>query len=174
MVSDALVDLENASSAHHLHDNHKTTDVSKYRVENEDEEEEEEEEEAEDDASSVASAGLECDNSGAVVLSDAQQDRSPCFQNIEVSNSSDVHFGNKTIYQGPVTIKQILYTNPNSSDEQSANSAGEGTLPIGNGTHNNGFISDSDANMEAAKNGAASTTNNWTGKTKGKTTDGLE
>lgn len=33
------------------------------------------------------------------------------FGKIVVQNSSDVHFGNKTFYQGPVTIKQFLYNN---------------------------------------------------------------
>lgn len=33
------------------------------------------------------------------------------FGNIVVKDSSDVHFGNKTFYQGPVTIKQFLYNN---------------------------------------------------------------
>lgn len=35
------------------------------------------------------------------------------FGTISVSNSTDIHFGNKTIYQGPVTIKQIVYTDKN-------------------------------------------------------------
>ncbi|XP_022914118.2 uncharacterized protein [Onthophagus taurus] len=67
------------------------------------------EEREDEDTISVSTASTDnCD--GAVVLHDAE-DKAPCFQNIEVTNSSDVHFGNKTYYQGPVTIKQILYTN---------------------------------------------------------------
>jgi hypothetical protein len=33
----------------------------------------------------------------------------PSFGNIVVNSSSDVHFGNKTFYNGPVTIKQFVY-----------------------------------------------------------------
>lgn len=33
------------------------------------------------------------------------------FGNVAITNSRDVHFGNKTYYQGPVTIKQFLYAN---------------------------------------------------------------
>ncbi|RZC34881.1 hypothetical protein BDFB_007349 [Asbolus verrucosus] len=47
---------------------------------------------------------------GAVVLHDDRQ-QLPALGNISVMNSSDVHFGNKTFYQGPVTIKQFLYAN---------------------------------------------------------------
>lgn len=38
----------------------------------------------------------------------------PCFESVSVVNSNDVHFGNKTIYQGPVTIKQIVYSDKKS------------------------------------------------------------
>lgn len=31
------------------------------------------------------------------------------FGNIAVTKSTDIHIGNKTVYQGPVTIKQFLY-----------------------------------------------------------------
>ncbi|XP_021932119.1 uncharacterized protein LOC110835818 isoform X2 [Zootermopsis nevadensis] len=37
----------------------------------------------------------------------------PSFGNIVVSSSSDVHFGNKTFYNGPVTIKQFVCTTKN-------------------------------------------------------------
>jgi hypothetical protein len=39
----------------------------------------------------------------------------PSFGNIVVNSSSDVHFGNKTFYNGPVTIKQFVYTTKNGS-----------------------------------------------------------
>lgn len=35
----------------------------------------------------------------------------PNIGSIAVQNSSDITFGNKTFYQGPVTIKQFLYEN---------------------------------------------------------------
>lgn len=40
----------------------------------------------------------------------------PYFGNVSVTNSADVHFGNKTVYQGPVTIKQIVYNNEDKSE----------------------------------------------------------
>lgn len=46
-----------------------------------------------------------CDDDGGAQLD------VPSFGNISVANSSEVHFGNKTFYQGPVTIKQFLYAN---------------------------------------------------------------
>ncbi|XP_056637589.1 peptidoglycan-recognition protein LC-like [Diorhabda sublineata] len=33
----------------------------------------------------------------------------PNFGSVNVVNSNDVHFGNKTVYKGPVTIKQFVY-----------------------------------------------------------------
>lgn len=48
---------------------------------------------------------------GAVVLQRAEQGETcPTFGNICISNGSDIHFGNKTFYQGPVTIKQFVLT----------------------------------------------------------------
>lgn len=35
----------------------------------------------------------------------------PYFNSVSVVNSNDVHFGNKTVYKGPVTIKQFVYPN---------------------------------------------------------------
>lgn len=35
----------------------------------------------------------------------------PYFKSVSVVNSNDVHFGNKTVYKGPVTIKQFVYPN---------------------------------------------------------------
>lgn len=35
----------------------------------------------------------------------------PAIGSVSIENSSDVHFGDKNIYQGPVTIKQIVYAN---------------------------------------------------------------
>ena len=52
----------------------------------------------------AASAG----NAIALAVKNSSESR-PSFGNIVVNSSSDVHFGNKTFYNGPVTIKQILY-----------------------------------------------------------------
>lgn len=40
----------------------------------------------------------------------------PTIESVSVVNSNDVHIGNKTVYQGPVTIKQIVYPNAPSTD----------------------------------------------------------
>lgn len=161
MVSDS-VDLEKATG---IRRDGKHDDDADDRSNQDDEDE---------DNVSVASSSLECDN-GAVVLADGE-DKSPCFQNIEVTNSSDVHFGNKTYYQGPVTIKQILYTNPpngNNSVEDENNSSGQQSdkLPIANGTDNSGYVLDSAVNgtvKNTSVNVANGHNNQWTGKSKGK------
>ncbi|XP_071564582.1 peptidoglycan-recognition protein LC-like [Temnothorax nylanderi] len=46
---------------------------------------------------------------GDVVLPNADPSN---FGDVCVKNSTNVHLGNKTFYQGPVTIKQFVYTNP--------------------------------------------------------------
>ena len=49
--------------------------------------------------------------SKAIALAAKKSSESPpSFGNIVVNSSSDVHFGNKTFYNGPVTIKQFVYT----------------------------------------------------------------
>lgn len=60
----------------------------------------------------------------AVALSEALP--SPTFGNIAVTNSTDIQFGNKTYYNGPVTIKQVVYTN--GDPEGSAENVAEGTV----------------------------------------------
>lgn len=42
-------------------------------------------------------------------LAVCNQFKLPYFKSVSVVNSNDVHFGNKTVYKGPVTIKQIVY-----------------------------------------------------------------
>lgn len=65
-----------------------------------------------------------------VLAEDLNRER-PSFGNIAVTNSTDVHFGNKTYYQGPVTIKQFLYANPNASiSDVVSDSSGENRLAI--------------------------------------------
>lgn len=46
----------------------------------------------------------------------------PNIGSIAVQNSSDITFGNKTFYQGPVTIKQFLYENNKWTPSDQANS----------------------------------------------------
>lgn len=45
------------------------------------------------------------------VLAVSSEQTPPYFQSVSVVNSNDVHFGNKTVYKGPVTIKQFVYPN---------------------------------------------------------------
>lgn len=59
------------------------------------------------------------EDTGAVVQFDGAS--APNFGNLAITNSSDVHIGNKTYYQGPVTIKQILYTNGTENGQTIAN-----------------------------------------------------
>lgn len=74
-----------------------------------------------DTCSVTSETQKENNNDGALVLrgedvSDlTTATRGTTFGTVAVTNSTDVHFGNKTYYQGPVTIKQILYANHNDS-----------------------------------------------------------
>lgn len=53
------------------------------------------------------SAASEID--GTIIVSHAgQSDICPTFGDISICNGSDIHFGNKTFYHGPVTIKQFV------------------------------------------------------------------
>ncbi|XP_017776604.1 PREDICTED: peptidoglycan-recognition protein LC-like [Nicrophorus vespilloides] len=69
----------------------------------------------------------------------------PSFGNIAVSNSTDVHFGNKTFYQGPVTIKQFLYDAENISKTNGfiANENKEFNIE---GSDNPSFVLETDSN----------------------------
>lgn len=82
--------------------------------------EEAEEQDSEDDESVASSLNNSDADVGAVVLADDANKSK--FENICVSNSNDVHFGNKTFYQGPVTIKQIVYAS-NAIENNSETSA---------------------------------------------------
>lgn len=44
-------------------------------------------------------------------LVNSNKPKLPYFESVSVVNSNDVHFGHKTIYKGPVTIKQFVYAN---------------------------------------------------------------
>lgn len=66
------------------------------------------------DTCSVTSETQKDNNNGALVLKGEDLSTSitrpaATFGTVAVTNSTDVHFGNKTYYQGPVTIRQILY-----------------------------------------------------------------
>nr|XP_012138566.1 PREDICTED: peptidoglycan-recognition protein LC-like isoform X2 [Megachile rotundata] len=51
---------------------------------------------------------------GNVVLPNADASN---FGDVRVKNSTNVHLGSKTFYKGPVTIKQFVYTNPISVED---------------------------------------------------------
>jgi hypothetical protein len=113
-------DSGSEGNLHHLEgERRQGVDQSSGQVALDDREEEEEEDSefASDDGDS--DGDLKTDSACASdVLSLAAQKSSECrpsFGNIVVNSSSDVHFGNKTFYNGPVTIKQIVYTTKNGS-----------------------------------------------------------
>ncbi|XP_049828073.1 uncharacterized protein LOC126267162 isoform X3 [Schistocerca gregaria] len=68
---------------------------------------------ADDAVSANALAAVGVDQGGVVPfgLADPRRHLSPgpTFGNVAVANSTDVQFGNKTFFNGPVTIKQVVY-----------------------------------------------------------------
>lgn len=83
----------------------------------------------------------------------------PCFGNVSVMNSNDVHFGNKTVYQGPVTIKQFLYNNgrlyENDQKQLDADSASNRNVELDVKNLTNSFINKGfapDSNEDSAFN----------------------
>ncbi|XP_031358997.1 peptidoglycan-recognition protein LC-like isoform X2 [Photinus pyralis] len=92
-------------------------------------------EDEEQDTISVATS--ECSRNDQVILAEDGQQDQPNFGNIAVTNSTDIHFGNKTYYQGPVTIKQVLYANSKNSD-----SDGETAVNSNFASDNPGFVPD--------------------------------
>lgn len=83
---------------------------------------------------------IEYDN--AVVVKDELN--VPNFGSVNVVNSNDVHFGNKTVYKGPVTIKQFVYPK---GDVNGLN----GFLQTDCGVDNRAFVCDRDVNMAERK-----------------------
>ncbi|KAK5642878.1 hypothetical protein RI129_009045 [Pyrocoelia pectoralis] len=70
----------------------------------------------EEDNDTISIATSESSHHDQVILAEDAQHEQPSFGNIAVTNSTDIHFGNKTYYQGPVTIKQVLYANSTNSE----------------------------------------------------------
>ncbi|XP_046997636.1 uncharacterized protein LOC124613090 isoform X2 [Schistocerca americana] len=68
---------------------------------------------ADDTVPANALAAMGVDQGGVVPfgLADPRRHLSPgpTFGNVAVANSTDVQFGNKTFFNGPVTIKQVVY-----------------------------------------------------------------
>lgn len=80
---------------------------------------------------------------GTVILTQALAEPAspPKIGNIAVQNSSDITFGNKTFYQGPVTIKQFLLNGDNRWVERS-NSTSDSNQE--NGHENPSFTTSND------------------------------
>lgn len=71
------------------------------------------------DDESTATPPEEEDKNSCLDIVTTEDQPPSIFGNIVVKNSSEVHFGNKTFYQGPVTIKQFLYNNSSNNSELS-------------------------------------------------------
>lgn len=109
------------------------SDVDDDAEDDEDEEEEEEETDVERGRGNGWVANLSVPTSiiqqrqevatanGDVVLPNADPSN---FGDVCVKNSTNVHLGNKTFYKGPVTIKQFVYTSPNSTQDVNKLEAG--------------------------------------------------
>jgi hypothetical protein len=68
-----------------------------------------------DDDDSDLKTDAACTSNAIQLAAQKSTESRPSFGNIVVNSSSDVHFGNKTFYNGPVTIKQFVYTTKNGS-----------------------------------------------------------
>jgi hypothetical protein len=71
--------------------------------------------EDDDDYDSDLKTDSACASNAIQLAAQKSTESRPSFGNIVVNSSSDVHFGNKTFYNGPVTIKQFVYTTKNGS-----------------------------------------------------------
>lgn len=75
--------------------------------------------------------GQSDDGDRSILSSASNSALRPNIGSIAVQNSSDITFGNKTFYQGPVTIKQFMYDNQRwrpsdqANDNPAYNSSGD-------------------------------------------------
>jgi hypothetical protein len=107
----------NEGNLHHLEgEGRQGVDQWSHQVLLDDSEEEEDAESASDiycddgDEDSDLKTDSACDSNALALAAQKSSESRPSFGNIVVNSSSDVHFGNKTFYNGPVTIKQFVYT----------------------------------------------------------------
>ncbi|KAG5870410.1 hypothetical protein JTB14_038159 [Gonioctena quinquepunctata] len=78
----------------------------------------------------------------------------PNFGSVSVVNSNDVHFGNKTVYKGPVTIKQFVYPNGDiSCDSVGSLSESDKKIDLSNGVNNHGFVRGDDVHNNHSRRG---------------------
>lgn len=93
----------------------------------------EKDDEMSEDSDDVSSTTSQDEDDKKSCLDVVETNEQSSFGNIVVKNSSEVHFGNKTFYQGPVTIKQFMYNAPTTNDS---------VLSISNGSDNPQFVND--------------------------------
>ncbi|CAH0546714.1 unnamed protein product [Brassicogethes aeneus] len=89
------------------------------------------------------------DSDNEIVQHDGQHEL-PTFGNVSVMNSNDIHFGNKTVYQGPVTIKQFLYAKENAVENSDALRFNKNLCA--DGVDNKNFLGDNDVVDKQVKN----------------------
>jgi hypothetical protein len=87
-----------------------------------------------DDDDSDLKTDSACAGNAIQLAAQKSSESRPSFGNIVVNSSSDVHFGNKTFYNGPVTIKQFVYTTRNGSadvhDDETGDNDGESRVGV--------------------------------------------
>lgn len=110
------------------------------------------EKDSENDSCSIVSSVNSSYEDNAVVLPEDSYGNKPSFGNISVENSSDIHFGNRTYYKGPVTIKQFLAIDKVGKNENDLPQLALKTAVIKLGEENPIFIGDDlDKNKENDK-----------------------
>lgn len=78
---------------------------------------------------------IPADKQNVIVINNLENAASsPRIDTIAIQNSTDIRIGNKTVYNGPVVIKQFLY------DDQKRRLTANETIRSENGVANNGFL----------------------------------
>lgn len=96
-MKETTLSMPSSPTSHSSH----SCDVQEYQVDNV-------------STSSCRDSDSDDESEDAIVV--ASEANIPTIESVSVVNSTDVHIGNKTVYQGPVTIKQIVYPNSALSD----------------------------------------------------------
>ncbi|CRL00273.1 CLUMA_CG013546, isoform A [Clunio marinus] len=79
---------------------------------------------------------------GNVIIIDQKEENnktSPKFESVSIHNSSDIQIGNKTFYNGPVTIKQFLVDDKNNKWVENQNFDNKSELSL-EGIINKGYV----------------------------------
>lgn len=93
-----------------------------------------------DDSDTVSTCTSETGNKSVVVFDEASHKDHLAFGNVAITNSSDVHFGNKTYYQGPVTIKQFLYASNDGEAALNKDGVDNDGVVVGDEVRNGGCV----------------------------------